>query len=328
MTVKVRVGLVGGGKIAEVAELPALAANPQVEIVGISTATAESAQRLVRRWPIECAYPDAPTMVDHARLDALFVLTPRMIHAQFVELGLTNGLDVFCEKPLAPTASEAHRLADLADEQHQLLMVGFNRRYAEVYAVGRAEFGEAGPDFCVAQKNRSGSEYRASFENAIHMVDLLRWYCLGEAEEVTAHALAADQYEEQGLAALIRFGGGAVATLMAARTAGAWDERLDAYGQMASVGIVAPDSVRIDRGGMGSMRDMRSKHFGWATATTTMGFKPAVDHFIECVRTRQEPLTNGREAALTQTLMDRILEAAQLPTQEAEGREWTSRATS
>ena len=35
----------------------------------------------------------------------------------------------------------------------------------------------AGATFCVAQKNRAGSEYRATFENAIHMVDLLRWYC-------------------------------------------------------------------------------------------------------------------------------------------------------
>ncbi len=80
-----------------------------------------------------------------------------------------------------PSADEAERLADLADQQGRILMVDFNRRYAPVYLTGRETFGSAGATFCVAQKNRPGSEYRATFENAIHMVDLLRWYCGGEA---------------------------------------------------------------------------------------------------------------------------------------------------
>ena len=73
-------------------------------------------------------------------------------------------------------------------------MVDFNRRYAPVYVAGRAAFGaEPARRFCVAQKNRPGSEYRATFENAIHMVDLLRWYCGGEPVDVTAHAAGEDR---------------------------------------------------------------------------------------------------------------------------------------
>lgn len=53
-------------------------------------------------------------------------------------------------------------------------MVAFNRRYAEVYATAHARTA-GNVQFCVAQKNRRGSEYRATLENAIHMVDLLRW---------------------------------------------------------------------------------------------------------------------------------------------------------
>lgn len=322
-----RVGLVGGGRIAEAAQLPALVSDGDVELAGIVTATSQSAERLMRRWPFEATYPNVESMIEGARLDALFVLTPRLEHVRFVELGLSSGLEVFCEKPLAPTSAEAHRLADLAETTGRRLMVGFNRRYAEVYRHGRAQFEPGQAQFCVAQKHRQGSEYRATFENAIHMVDLLRWFCGGEATSVSAHAIARDPYQEDGIAALVRFSTGSIGSLIAARTAGLWDERLDAYGDSRSVRIVAPDSVTVDHDGQSIVREMRPRAFGWAATTTTVGFKPAVEHFLECVRDDREPLTNGREAALTQDLLDTILTAAGLPTSEAEGATWRSYAT-
>lgn len=312
MTGPLRVGLVGAGAIAQVAELPSLAAHPEVKIAGLATSTPERARRNLERWPIERAYADLDEMLSAARLDALFVLTPKHDHTRFVEAGLRAGLDVFCEKPLATSLDEARRMAALADETGRLLMVGFNRRYAEVYARARAEFRERQVQFCVAQKNRPGTEYRATLENAIHMVDLLRWFC-GDAEQINAHAIAPDPYHETGTASLIRFSGGAVALLMAARCAGEWDERLDVYGDLTSVRVVAPDSVAITRDGETTVIEMRPRAMGWAQATQSMGFAPEVDHFVECVRERRQPLTNGADAVRTQELMEALIAAAGLP---------------
>lgn len=311
-----RVGLVGAGSIAQIAELPALVALSGVQVAGVVTATPESAARNLRRWPIERAYDSVEQMIDGARLDALFVLTPKQDHTRFVEAGLRARLDVFCEKPLSTSLSEAQRLAALADQSGRLLMVGFNRRYAEVYRRARAVFEAGQPSFCVAQKNRRGSEYRATLENAIHMIDLLRWFC-GEPESVTAHSVATDAYAEDGTMALIQFESGPVGVLVAARNAGEWDERFDAYGGSTSVRVVAPDSVSISRDGATRLVEMRPLAFGWAQATETMGFAPEVRHFFECVRERRQPLTNGMEAVRTQQLVQRILEAAGLPLTDA-----------
>ena len=68
--------------------------------------------------------------------------------------------------------------------------------------------------------------------------------------------------------------------------------------------------------------------YGWATATETLGFSAAVHHFLDRVADRAEPLTSGREAVHTQRLLDRILAASGLPTEEQEGRQWASHATS
>ena len=309
----VRIGLVGAGAIAQVAELPSLAARTDVRLVGLVSRNPERAAANLRRWPIERAYPSLEMMMDEARPDALVVLTPKHDHTPFVRAALEAGIDVFCEKPLASSLAEAQEMARLADDRGRILMVGFNRRYAETYVRARERFTSEAPRFVVAQKNRAGSEYRATLENAIHMVDLLRWFC-GEAIDVTAHAIAPDPYVEDGLAALIRFDSGAIGVLVAARCAGEWDERLEAYGDKTTVRVIAPDRVSSAEDGVTQVVELRPRALGWQQATEALGFAAEMDHFINCVRERKEPLTSGRDAVMTQELTEQVISVAGLPT--------------
>ncbi|MGN6760466.1 MAG: Gfo/Idh/MocA family protein [Leifsonia sp.] len=320
-----RVGVAGVGNIATIAQLPTLVARDDVELTAVVTRKADP-QPLMRRWGFGRAYSTVDAMLEAETLDAVFILTPRSEHVEATRSALAAGVDVFCEKPLATRADDALFLAQLADDGGRILMVGFNRRFAPVYEAGREAFGARGASFCVAQKNRAGSEYRATFENAIHMVDLLRWYCGGEPVEVNAHAAGDDPWQEDGVSALIRFDSGNTGVLMAARNAGAWSEKLDAYGDGVTATISAPDSVAITRDGQTTVREMSAEAFGWATATQTFGFAGAVNHFLDRVRDRQQPLTSGAEAAKTQLLLDRILSAAGLPVEEQPGRLWSSHA--
>jgi len=324
-TNRLRVGVIGAGNIATIAQLPTLVQRDDVELAAL-VSRREDPSSLVRRWGFNAAYKSVEEMLAAQELDAVFVLTPRSEHAHAVELCLNRDVDVFCEKPLAPATDEAEHLADLADERGRILMVDFNRRYAPVYTAGREAFGDKGATFCVAQKNRPGSEYRATFENAIHMVDLLRWYCGGEPEHVAAHAAGEDPWEEDGIAATIRFSTGNTGVLMAARTAGAWNEKLDAYGDGKTVEVRAPETVSTTINGVTTSRELSAEAYGWATATDTLGFSAAVHHFLDRVADRAQPLTSGREAVRTQRLLDQILAAAGLPTEEQTGREWASHA--
>ena len=108
------------------------------------------------------------------------------------------------------------------------------------------------------------SSVSARFRNRLALSG--RWYCQGEAVEVTAHAAGADPWEEDGTAALIRFDSGNTGVLMAARTAGAWNEKLDAYGAGRSAEVRAPESVAITIDGVTTTRNLSSEAFGWATA--------------------------------------------------------------
>lgn len=322
---KTRIGVVGAGNIATIAQLPSLVARSDIELSALVTRR-DDPTPLMRRWGFQRSYGTVDAMLEAEDLDAAFVLTPRSEHLNATQAILRAGVDVYCEKPLAPRLEDAESLAQQAVETGRLLMVGFNRRFAPVYKAGRAAFATSGATFCVAQKNRAGSEYRATFENAIHMIDLLRWYCGGEPVEVIARSSGDDPWQEDGVAALVHFDNGHTGVLMAARNAGNWGEKLDAYGDGISAEVIAPDSVRISRNGETTLREMTPESFGWATATQTLGFAGAVDHFLACVRDRQQPLTSGQEAVKTQKLLEQILSAAGLPTEEQPGRQWTSHA--
>ncbi len=320
-----RVGVIGVGNIANIAQLPTLVQRDDVELRAL-VSRRDDPSALQRRWGFANAYRTVEAMLDAEELDAAFVLTPRSEHVQAVESVLRAGVDVYCEKPLATSTADSFRLAELADQHDRILMVGFNRRFAPVYVAAREAFGPLGASFCIAQKNRAGSEYRATFENAIHMVDLLRWFGGGDVVEVSSAAAGTDPWEEDGTAALVRFSTGNTGLLVAARQAGAWGEKLDAYGQMRSAEVIAPDSVAVTADGVRTVRSMSPEAFGWATATETFGFANSVRHFLDRVVDRQQPLTCGWEAAKTQQLLDQILAAAGLPTEEQEGRTWSSKA--
>lgn len=309
----IRVGVVGAGKIAQIAELPALVSRDDVVLAGLVTATAASARSNLSRWPFERSYASFEEMIDLANLDVVCVLTPKHLHTSFVIQAIDAGLDVFCEKPLATTIDDATRCVEAAERSGSLLMVAFNRRYAPVYVEAKAYLDGRTPAFCMAQKNRNDREYRATLENAIHMVDLLRWFC-GEPTEVRALARGDDEYFEDGTVATIAFESGAIGIFAGIRTAGEWEERLDVHLDNETVRVDAPDSYEVIGRGEARRVEMRPRLSGWARVGYTLGFEQEIDHFVECVRERRTPLTSGAEALRTQVLVEEILRDAGLPT--------------
>ena len=124
---RTRVGVIGAGNIATIAQLPTLAKRDDVNLVALVSRRSDPGP-LQRRWGFGAVYETVEDMLSAEDLDAAFVLTPQSEQAHAVEACLRRDVDVFCEKPLAPSAEDAERLADLAGERGRILMIDFNRR--------------------------------------------------------------------------------------------------------------------------------------------------------------------------------------------------------
>lgn len=312
---RLRVAVVGLGYIAREVHLPILRQTADVEVVGLVDASPAALARGLAESGFGPGFVSLDALLAGTRPDCALVLTSKETHAAVVASLLEAGVDVFCEKPLTMQLAEAEALVALAAARARVLMVGFNRRYAPVYVAAREAFAEVRPEAALAMKNRPGTEYRATFENAVHMVDLLRWFC-GEATEVCGAAAFADPYHETTAAATLRFDSGAVAVLLANRSTSHWVERLEVFGHGRSAVVEAPDRVSLGRGGVATVTEMTPQHMGWAQVVDKMGFRQEVDHFFDCVRTRATPRTSGADAARTQALMDRLLAAMGLPVED------------
>jgi hypothetical protein len=73
---RLRVGVIGAGNIATIAQLPTLVQRDDVDLAAL-VSRREDPGNLVRRWGFGAAYRSVGDMVASQDLDAVFVLTPR-----------------------------------------------------------------------------------------------------------------------------------------------------------------------------------------------------------------------------------------------------------
>lgn len=122
-----RLAIVGVGDVAHRHYLPALRAMAdRVEIAAFVDPRAEAgtgAAAAVREWSPEarvCA--SIEDLVGVPRLDAAANLTPAPLHGALNRSLLEAGLNLYSEKPLANSVTEADGLIELADERRVLML--------------------------------------------------------------------------------------------------------------------------------------------------------------------------------------------------------------
>ena len=311
MDKKLRVGVIGVGYVSKNHYLPVLAQTDDIEFVGIMARNYENAIHAQKCFGAQHAVDTIEKFVDLG-LDCAFVLTPKAVHAEQVSFLLNQGLDVYCEKPMATTLRDAAMVAELAEKSGKKLMIGFNRRYAPVVQQAKAALNGGVPDVIIAQKNRPATEYHATLENAVHMVDLMRYFC-GEAAEVNAISKYDDPDYETFTTAQIRFESGSSGILIADRSAGQWEENLEMHGGNRTIKITMPESLTIVDNEQSHTTELTPLAMGWAKSEDKLGFSYAIRHFFDCIRNDTVPLTNPADAYKTHELLNRILVSAGLP---------------
>ncbi len=144
MAARLRVGLIGCGRIARV-HRAYLQGLPQVELVGITDADAVARAG----FALEASLPEfgSPSeLVERARPDAVHILTPPSTHAGLAIEMLRAGVNVLVEKPLALDAAEADTVIAEAARAKRWITVDHNRWFDPVVqqAAARVSSGALG----------------------------------------------------------------------------------------------------------------------------------------------------------------------------------------
>jgi predicted dehydrogenase len=141
MTSPVRVAVIGVGGMARhhIRQMltPALAGSARetqstTRIVALCEPSEVMALEAAKVF-VEAGLPPPPNQPDWqkliveygAELDAVFIITPHVLHHEQTKACLEAGIDVLIEKPMVMTAAEAHSLIETRDRTGRLLVVAF-----------------------------------------------------------------------------------------------------------------------------------------------------------------------------------------------------------
>ena len=130
----VRVGVVGGGLVAQAMHLNYLSAQRErFELVALAEPSATVRESLGARYGIRGLHTDYRALLDAGGIDAVVVCSPAGTHAGAVLDALAAGLHVFVEKPMCITLADADAIVVARERASRVVQVGTMKRFDPAY---------------------------------------------------------------------------------------------------------------------------------------------------------------------------------------------------
>jgi predicted dehydrogenase len=128
--VRLRIGVVGGGLVAQAMHLHYLAhLGSLFELVAVADPSATVRDALQRRYNLEATFEDHRALLEAAKLDAVVICSPSPTHAPATLDALEHGLHVFVEKPMCITLADADRIFEAQRRAGKVVQVGYMKRF-------------------------------------------------------------------------------------------------------------------------------------------------------------------------------------------------------
>jgi predicted dehydrogenase len=239
-----RVAILGLGGVADRIHLPACRATPGVEIAAACESDAETRRRMSGKFGLQAVYPDAATLLQQEKPDAVILGTPPDSHCDLCLASLEAGAHVFCEKPFMRTVEEADQVIAAARARDRLIVVNNQYRYMRIYShtrerLDRGDFGRAYFIQCWQQMFhppavekvawRAALKQSTLYEFGTHALDLICFFFGTLPEALTANIPRARPiYSSDVLVQMtLRFPGERLATLAMNRVSHAPERYLE-----------------------------------------------------------------------------------------------------
>ena len=126
---KLGVALIGLGYYSTDLLAPALQKTKHCYLAGIVTGTPSKAETWKKQYNIPDKniynYQNFDQIANNPDIDVVYVVLPPSMHKEYVIRGANAGKQVWCEKPMALTASECQEMIDACRKNKQSLAIGY-----------------------------------------------------------------------------------------------------------------------------------------------------------------------------------------------------------
>ncbi|HAJ94869.1 MAG TPA: gfo/Idh/MocA family oxidoreductase [Actinobacteria bacterium] len=202
---KVGIGIIGAGSVAEIAHFPSIAEIDRAELIAVADTVEKYAERAVKKWGAKAKYRDYQEMIKRDDIDLVIIASPNFYHHEHAIACAQAGKHVIIEKPFACTNYEAWDIVNTAKKYNTKVMVGCNYRFWEQHIIAKELISQGiiGDIKMGSSKSHeswdlyhemiSYTQFRADpklagagalFDLGSHMVDLLLWFIGKEPKRV------------------------------------------------------------------------------------------------------------------------------------------------
>ncbi len=200
----VTVAVIGCGKIANNAHIPAYLNNKDAVIKYFCDIIPERAEKAVKEYGCGKAVADYKEVLADPEVQAVSVCTPNKVHSEIAIAAMRAGKHVLCEKPAARTYAEALEMQKVQHETGMTLIIGVCNRFNT--SVNRirdyiqsGELGKILKTYVSFRSHRSIPGLGGAFTTkeisgggvlidwGVHFLDIVM-YCCGDPEPKTVSA--------------------------------------------------------------------------------------------------------------------------------------------
>ncbi|MBR5507197.1 MAG: Gfo/Idh/MocA family oxidoreductase [Clostridia bacterium] len=193
MSEKIKIAVIGCGRIANAAHLPSYKNNDECEIVYCCDLIEEKAKKACEEYGGK-AITDYKIALNDPEIDAISVCTPNYCHASISIEAMKAGKAVLCEKPAARKLEEAQEMMKVHKETGKILRIGVVNRFNDGVnkikeLVSQGELGNIHHVYISFRSHRSIPGIGGDFTNSavsgggvlidwgVHFLDLVMYVC-------------------------------------------------------------------------------------------------------------------------------------------------------
>ena len=309
-----KAGFIGAGGRARSAHYPALARLDDVEIVAVCELDEERLRVVVDEYGFEKTFSDHREMLATVDLDVVYcVMNEKWLLKPALDC-LNAGKHLFIEKPPGANSGETQQMLDAAIANDVFCTVGLQRRYAAVTREAMRRVADKGlTSVATVTFNKQilggdGREFSTTlWDDVVHVVDLLRYMAGGEPTQVTAYRDRFGGESRNCYTSMIRFDSDVTGVVFGNRASGGRVLRSELHGVGIGCYMQIPHEIEILEDGK------RAVLGGWEVdgvdekdVQRYEGTLTLHEHFLECIKNGEVPLTDLRDVIHTIHLLDQI----------------------
>lgn len=324
---KIKIGIIGCGRIAQVRHIPEYAANPDACLSGFFDLNRERAVKLAEQYGAR-AYNTIDELLLAPDINAVSVCTANCSHAEITIKALNNKKHVLCEKPMATNFKDCEAMVAAAKVNQKKLMIDHNQRLMKCHILARnlIQTGEIGRILTFNTIFAHGGPAKWSIDSksniwffdkkravlgafgdlGVHKIDLIRYLTGYEIVNITARMATINKETGNGgsidvddnAICVIELSNGAIGTVTASWTCYGEEQNYTViYGEKGVMKV--PEN---NNGGISIIRsDGSSEFYDTEAISTNTKQSPSgiIDAWIDCIKRDTEPIISGENAIIT-----------------------------